>query len=217
MQNKPYKPNDNILMTNIMLLAPRDIQEIHVGGIFEFENISTLPQFWQFAERHLNEEFDVELYSYVLYGTSGITRSATDEEMRIVIDDEFPNNPIYADNLRGEDNHSNSMGYKMRALVEANNLQVVYTPKHSSAAGGIIKKESTDEDHQQKETTAMITAEDLVEQAVYAVNAPKCCSPKEQAENMLNMLGANIVDSSIYHTCDEHTSEEPLDEQSQKM
>lgn len=56
-------------------------------------------------------------------------------------------------------------------------------------------------------TTDMITAEDLVEQAVYAVNAPDCCSGEEQAENMLDMLGANFVDSSIYHTPEEHKLE----------
>lgn len=54
------------------------------------------------------------------------------------------------------------------------------------------------------ETTDRITAEDLVEQAVYAANAPDCCSPGEQAVNMLNMLGANITDTEIYHTEDAH-------------
>ena len=65
------------------------------------------------------------------------------------------------------------------------------------------------EEHEEKvaQTTDMITAEDLVEQAVYAANAPKCCNEGQQADNMLNMLGANIVDSSIYHTPDEHPSE----------
>ncbi len=58
--------------------------------------------------------------------------------------------------------------------------------------------------HQKKvdEATDMITAEDIVEQAVYAANAPDCCAD-EQAENMLGMLGANIVDDEIYHDEDE--------------
>ncbi len=73
--------------------------------------------------------------------------------------------------------------------------------------------ESLDEyfDKQKKENdeaTDMITAEDLVEQAVYAANAPKCCSPAQQAENMLGMLGANIMDSSIYHKEEDHPSDE---------
>ena len=81
------------------------------------------------------------------------------------------------------------------------------------------KLPTVQEEHEEKvaQTTDMITAEDLVEQAVYAANAPKCCNEGQQADNMLNMLGANIVDSSIYHTPDEHPSEEPIDEQSQKM
>lgn len=38
----------------------------------------------------------------------------------------------------------------------------------------------------------------------YAVHAPACCSDGQQAENMLEMLGANIMDEDIYHTPDEH-------------
>lgn len=65
------------------------------------------------------------------------------------------------------------------------------------------------EEHEEKvaKTVDMITAEDLVEQAVYAVNAPDCCSYGQQAENMLDMLGANVMDSDIYHTPEEHKLE----------
>lgn len=69
----------------------------------------------------------------------------------------------------------------------------------------------TDEQKKKKENnevTDMITAEDLVEQAVYAANAPKCCSSAKQAENMLGMLGANLMDSSIYHSEENHPTEE---------
>ena len=52
------------------------------------------------------------------------------------------------------------------------------------------------------EATDMITAEDIVEQAVYAANAPECCT-EDHAENMLAMLGANIVDEEIYHDEDD--------------
>lgn len=65
------------------------------------------------------------------------------------------------------------------------------------------------EEHEEKvaEAMDMITAEDLVEQAVYAANAPDCCSKGQQAENMLDMLGANVIDGSIYHTPEEHKME----------
>lgn len=68
------------------------------------------------------------------------------------------------------------------------------------------KKLSPQEEHEKSvaETVDMITAEDLVEQAVYAANAPKCCSPAEQAENMLGMLGANYMDDSVYHSEEDH-------------
>jgi len=71
------------------------------------------------------------------------------------------------------------------------------------------KTPSPQEEYEEKvsKTTDMITAEDLVEQAVYAANAPKCCSGGQQADNMLDMLGANIVNSDIYHTPDEHKLE----------
>ena len=49
-----------------------------------------------------------------------------------------------------------------------------------------------------EETNNLITAEDLVEQAFYKTHAPDCCADKD-AENMLGMLGANIVDTDIYH------------------
>ena len=43
------------------------------------------------------------------------------------------------------------------------------------------RKLTAEKEHEQdiKETTDLITAEDLVEQAVYAVNAPDCCSEEE--------------------------------------
>lgn len=65
------------------------------------------------------------------------------------------------------------------------------------------------EEHEEKvaETVDMITAEDLVEQAVYAANAPDCCSHGQQAENMLDMLGANVMNSDIYHSPEEHKME----------
>ncbi len=62
------------------------------------------------------------------------------------------------------------------------------------------------EEHEKKveQTTDMITAEDLVEQAVYVAHAPDCCSGGQQANNMLDMLGANVIDGEIYHTPEEH-------------
>lgn len=65
---------------------------------------------------------------------------------------------------------------------------------------------SPQEEHEEKveQTVNMITAEDLVEQVVYSANTPECCKGGQQAENMLSMLGANVIDSDIYHTPEEH-------------
>ena len=59
---------------------------------------------------------------------------------------------------------------------------------------------TAEEEHRKEvdEATDKITTEDVVEQAVYMANAPDCCADKH-AENMLGMLGANIVDTEIYH------------------
>ena len=67
--------------------------------------------------------------------------------------------------------------------------------------GEEIKDEKSDE---KQKVTDMLSAEDIAEQAEYAANAPKCCSKKERALNMLGMLGSNITDEDIYHDESEH-------------
>ena len=54
-----------------------------------------------------------------------------------------------------------------------------------------------------EETLETITAEDLVEQAVYLTNAPDGASAEDKSEAMLGMLGANIVDESVYEEPDD--------------
>ena len=68
----------------------------------------------------------------------------------------------------------------------------------------LTAEEIAKEELEKQQATDLITAEDLTEQAVYAANAPACCSEEEKAENMLGMLGANIQDESIYHEEDKH-------------
>lgn len=67
--------------------------------------------------------------------------------------------------------------------------------------GEEIKDEKSDE---KQKVTDMLSAEDIAEQAEYVANAPKCCSEKERALNMLGMLGSNIADEDIYHDEGEH-------------
>ena len=49
-----------------------------------------------------------------------------------------------------------------------------------------------------EQVVELITVEDLVEQAVYAANTPACCEER-QAENMMGMLGATVIDTDIFH------------------
>lgn len=75
------------------------------------------------------------------------------------------------------------------------------TNKTKRKRGEEIKDERNDE---KQKTTDILTAEDIAEQAEYAANAPKCCSGKERALNMLGMLGSNIADEDIYHDESDH-------------
>lgn len=68
--------------------------------------------------------------------------------------------------------------------------------------------ESLDEYYEKEQEKAAeekletITAEDLVEQAVYLANAPDGATAEDKSEAMLGMLGANIVDESVYEEPD---------------
>ena len=73
--------------------------------------------------------------------------------------------------------------------------------KTKRKCGEEIKDEKSDE---KQKVTDMLSAEDIAEQAEYAANAPKCCSEKERALNMLGMLGSNIADEDIYHDESDH-------------
>ena len=57
---------------------------------------------------------------------------------------------------------------------------------------------------QEKETNEMILAEDAVETTAYLANVPVCCSGAEQLDNVLGMLGADVMDDDIYHSEDQH-------------
>ena len=59
-----------------------------------------------------------------------------------------------------------------------------------------------EQENAEEETIETITAEDLVEQAVYLANAPDGTTSEDKSEAMLGMLGANIVDESVYEEPD---------------
>lgn len=73
--------------------------------------------------------------------------------------------------------------------------------KTKRKCGEEIKDERS---YEKQKATDILTAEDLAEQAEYAANAPKCCSEKERALNMLGMLGSNIADEDIYNDESDH-------------
>lgn len=73
--------------------------------------------------------------------------------------------------------------------------------KTKRKCGEEIKDERS---YEKQKATDILTAEDLAEQAEYAANAPKCCSEKERALNMLGMLGSNITGEDIYHDESDH-------------
>ena len=56
----------------------------------------------------------------------------------------------------------------------------------------------------ENETNEILLAEDAVQITAYIANAPDCCSGAEQLDNMLGMLGADVMDEDVYHDEDEH-------------
>ena len=59
-------------------------------------------------------------------------------------------------------------------------------------------------DQDEQFVNALLLAEDAVQTTTYAMSAPSCCSPTEQLDNMLSMLGADIEDDTVYHDEKEH-------------
>lgn len=57
---------------------------------------------------------------------------------------------------------------------------------------------------QETETNEMILAEDAVQTTAYLANAPDCCSGAEQLDNILGMLGTDVINDEVYHSEDEH-------------
>ncbi|WP_077534086.1 hypothetical protein [Massiliimalia massiliensis] len=57
---------------------------------------------------------------------------------------------------------------------------------------------------QENETNEILLAEDAVQTTAYLANTPDCCSGTEQLDNILGMLGADVMDDEVYHSEDEH-------------
>lgn len=57
---------------------------------------------------------------------------------------------------------------------------------------------------QKNETNEMLLAEDAVQTTAYLANTPDCCSGAEQFDNMLGMLGADVMDEDVYHNENQH-------------
>ena len=118
MPEKTYSPEgkDNINLSNIMLWNGSEWTEFHIGGIVTFDDLIKRDDFWEYLKANVDKEIKLEMYAYCLYGKTGITRDATEEELKKIIDDEFPNNPIYRNHLSGEDNESCSSGYVLKPM-----------------------------------------------------------------------------------------------------
>lgn len=143
MADKSYSPNgkDNILMSNIMLWNGHEWYELHIGGIVKFDDLIKRDDFWEYLEANINKEIKLEMYAYCLYGETGVTRDATEDEMKSIIDDDFPNNPIYRNYLSGEDNESSSSGYILNPMQHCSlkdKLQVLYHCDDAEYVVGIL-------------------------------------------------------------------------------
>lgn len=94
-QNK-YTPEDckTILMTTIALMSNGRSKKIRVGGLLNSDEMLLLPEVADFMEKNRKKIVLIEMHSYALVGTMG-ERPATDKELEIIIDDDFPNSPLY--------------------------------------------------------------------------------------------------------------------------
>lgn len=143
MSEKTYSPEgkDNILISNIMLWNGSEWHELHIGGIVKFDDLIKRDDFWKYLKDNVDKEVKLEMYTYCLYGKTGVTRDATEEELNEIIDDEFPNNPIYRYHLSGEDNESEPYGYTLKPTKHCaieDKIQVIYYPVESGAECGIL-------------------------------------------------------------------------------
>lgn len=143
MQDKTYSPEgkDNINLSNIMLWNGSEWHEIHIGGIVKFDDLIKRDDFWEYLRANVDKEIRLEMYAYCLYGDTGATRDATEEELKEIIDDEFPNNPIYRNHLSGEDNESSPNGYTLNPMKHCaieGKIQVLYNPVGTNAIVGIL-------------------------------------------------------------------------------
>lgn len=116
----------------------------------------------------------------------------------ILVDTEGCNYPRYATFIPKAKIIANEF---IQRITEEQNSDDDEESKTKRKRGEEIKGEKSDE---KQKVTDMLSAEDIAEQAEYAANAPKCCSEKERALNMLGMLGSNIADEDIYHDESEH-------------
>ena len=68
----------------------------------------------------------------------------------------------------------------------------------------LADKQRQIQEQQEKETNEILLSEDSVQTTAYLANAPDCCSGAEQFDNMLGMLGADVMGEDIYHSEDQH-------------
>lgn len=132
---------DNLLLSNIMLHNGEAFTELHLGGIVTFDDLTKMPEFWDYLKANIDKSIKVELYAYCLYGNSGVTRDATTEEVEEIIDDEFPHSPKYANDLQGEDNESNPFGYTVRPYKhkdDSDEVFAIYKPVNSESMGNVL-------------------------------------------------------------------------------
>ena len=94
MEKEQYMPKDSkaIVFTNVLLFCQEDFEEIHIGGRLNSVFVTHLPAFKIFADKRLEKDISISVFSYALNGGSGQERKATKEEMEMIIDYDFPYN-----------------------------------------------------------------------------------------------------------------------------
>ena len=107
-------------------------------------------------------------------------------------------------NLKKDNAFGKMLAKELKRRCEIENVELVDDGIEYEVKRKYCENLRVEQYEDEQKTTDLLTAEDLAEQAEYAANAPKCCSEKERALNMLGMLGSNIADEDICHDEGEH-------------
>lgn len=190
---KTIKPTEKLKLNAMMWRKPETLEPLS----YKVSEVIVLPDA-EFRDVINNSLEDREYLSGRHGDDTCVLLLSENGDDGILVDTQGCNYPRYATFIPKAKIIANEF---MQRVTEEQDSDDGEKNKTKRKRGEEIKDEKSDE---KQKVTDMLSAEDIAEQAEYAANAPKCCSEKERALNMLGMLGSNIADEDIYHDESDH-------------